>query len=155
MSAPLHLVPVEALTRPSERFGCTPLAAIVTAQTCIARRAAAIRSPLARVEFASCVGCALGAQVAQRLGAPRAVVELGIGSAASTCTFPGCALPVHRLAGGFAGQPICVEHMRRATHIRTVRGVASHEAVRILLSGARDWRKDARTQIRGHFGRTE
>lgn len=58
------VVPVEALTDARQRFHCAPLAAIIPARTCVARRARAL--PWRSL---TCTHCDLGADVERVLQA--------------------------------------------------------------------------------------
>ena len=102
------IVPVEALTRRSERFHCPWLRAVLTAGTCIARQDATHEGgrndrmrPRALPTHPACVNCTLGRQVrAQVTGAgtaaPTAPTEAPAPAppAVRTCAVDGCPHPV-------------------------------------------------------------
>ncbi len=102
-------VPVSALTSRRDRFRCDPYRCVMPARDCLARQAKAKLPDLThqqRMEITRCVGCALGAEVAQKLASveedarPLAVV------AGSPCAVEGCAKPAER-------DGLCVKHFGR------------------------------------------
>jgi hypothetical protein len=67
----MTLVPIEALTSRGDRFRCTVLACVLSAGTCADRQARvrAVRTSDKRgPAFASCVRCADGERVRERVG---------------------------------------------------------------------------------------
>lgn len=66
------VVPVAALTSRGQRFRCSPYHAVLSAGTCADRqgeRATNRGTRTTRAQYECCLGCALGAAVAARLGA--------------------------------------------------------------------------------------
>lgn len=71
-SPTFDVVPVERLTQRTDRFRCAPYRAVLTAGTCADRQSSRVNnhapSKSSRERYECCRGCALGAQVAERVG---------------------------------------------------------------------------------------
>ncbi len=71
-SPTFDVVPVERLTQRTDRFRCVPYRAVLTAGTCADRQSSRVNnhapSKSSRERYECCRGCALGAQVAERVG---------------------------------------------------------------------------------------
>ena len=101
-------IPVERLTRPLDAFRCLPLAATITARTCLARRGATYTGgrndhagPTKHTAYAGCAACELGAEVAERVEA-----EAPKGDRCEACGVP--------VKGAKGRRPLCAKHRRSA-----------------------------------------
>jgi len=101
-----ELVPVEALTRRTDRFHCAALKAALSAATCITRHTARREAgrnqhagPARVPTYPFCASCAVGASVLVRVGALASVA----------CVV--CGLAVE---GAKGRKPLCKAHRRAA-----------------------------------------